>query len=91
MRWCAPLILIGAAFVVDGTLGLGGHSEMLLERYPQMRILGLDWDADALGIARERLETFGDRFEGDRRQAMRSCRRFCPMGAVGQSTGSCWI
>jgi len=54
---------IGAAFLVDGTLGLGGHSERLLERYPNLRILGLDWDADALGIARERLKRFGDRFE----------------------------
>lgn len=51
------------ALVVDGTLGLGGHSERLLERYPQMRILGLDWDAGALSTARERLKKFGDRFE----------------------------
>jgi 16S rRNA (cytosine1402-N4)-methyltransferase len=51
------------AFVIDGTLGLGGHSEALLERYPTMTVLGLEWDAKALGIARERLARFGDRFE----------------------------
>src|SRR5436305_12716092 len=28
-----------------------------------MRILGLDWDTDALTIARQRLASFGDRFE----------------------------
>jgi 16S rRNA (cytosine1402-N4)-methyltransferase len=49
--------------LIDGTLGLGGHSEMLLERYPTMRILGLDWDADALTIAKVRLARFGERFE----------------------------
>jgi 16S rRNA (cytosine1402-N4)-methyltransferase len=52
------------ALVVDGTLGLGGHSEKLLAAYPSMRILGLDWDRRALEIARARLAVFGDRFEG---------------------------
>lgn len=50
------------ALVVDGTLGLGGHSEHLLERYPQMRILGVEWDHEALAIAQSRLERFGTRF-----------------------------
>jgi 16S rRNA (cytosine1402-N4)-methyltransferase len=49
--------------VVDGTLGLGGHTEKLLRSYPSMRILGMDWDAAALTVARSRLEMFGDRFE----------------------------
>ncbi len=50
--------------VVDGTLGLGGHTELLLQRYAKMRVLGLDWDSRALATARERLQVFGDRFEG---------------------------
>ena len=49
--------------IVDGTLGLGGHSEKLLRRYPGIRIVGLDWDVDALETSRQRLEVFGDRFE----------------------------
>lgn len=52
------------AYLVDGTLGLGGHSERLLGMYPSHRILGVEWDASALEIARERLRPFGDRFEG---------------------------
>jgi 16S rRNA (cytosine1402-N4)-methyltransferase len=52
------------SLVIDGTLGLGGHTERLLKRYPDMRILGLDWDAGALATACERLQEFGDRFEG---------------------------
>src|SRR5689334_17356381 len=33
------------AFVIDGTLGLGGHTERLLKHYPSLRVLGLEWDA----------------------------------------------
>ncbi len=47
---------------LDGTVGLGGHAERLLERSgPDGRLLGLDRDADALQVARERLARFGDR------------------------------
>jgi 16S rRNA (cytosine1402-N4)-methyltransferase len=47
--------------LVDGTLGLGGHSERLLQSYPHLKIIGFDWDAKALAIARTRLAPFGDR------------------------------
>jgi 16S rRNA (cytosine1402-N4)-methyltransferase len=47
--------------VVDATLGMGGHSEGLLERFPDVTLVGLDRDTDALGIAGERLARFGDR------------------------------
>jgi len=47
--------------VLDATLGGGGHSEALLERYGAMTVLGLDQDADALAAARHRLARFGDR------------------------------
>src|SRR5690242_5642573 len=53
-----------AATIVDGTLGLGGHTEKLLQRYPDMTVIGLDWDANALETARDRLKGFGQRFEG---------------------------
>jgi 16S rRNA (cytosine1402-N4)-methyltransferase len=47
---------------VDCTVGLGGHSLVLLERGAG-RILGLDRDADALRIAADRLHAYGDRVE----------------------------
>ncbi|HTR04474.1 MAG TPA: 16S rRNA (cytosine(1402)-N(4))-methyltransferase RsmH [Thermoanaerobaculia bacterium] len=50
-------------FFVDATVGAGGHAEALLERGPELRLLALDRDADALAIARERLVRFGDRVE----------------------------
>ncbi|MCM0621623.1 16S rRNA (cytosine(1402)-N(4))-methyltransferase RsmH [Nocardioides bruguierae] len=50
--------------VVDCTLGLGGHSEGILERLPEVRVVGIDRDPDALALAGERLARFGDRFTG---------------------------
>jgi 16S rRNA (cytosine1402-N4)-methyltransferase len=47
---------------LDGTLGGGGHAEQILIRSsPAGRLLGLDWDDDAIAAARERLRHFGDR------------------------------
>ena len=50
-------------FFVDATVGAGGHAEALLDAGPQIRLLGLDRDSEALGLARERLARFEDRVE----------------------------
>ena len=47
---------------VDATLGLGGHSEAILEGSPDTRVLGIDRDREAIGLAAERLARFGTRF-----------------------------
>lgn len=47
---------------VDCTVGLGGHSRALLEAGAD-RVIALDRDPDALGLAREALAAFGDRVE----------------------------
>lgn len=57
----APAISDPGAVVVDATLGMGGHTEALLERFPGLRVIGLDRDTDALRIAAARLAPFGDR------------------------------
>jgi 16S rRNA (cytosine1402-N4)-methyltransferase len=46
---------------VDATVGLGGHSEALLERHPEARLVAIDRDPRALERSRERLSRFGDR------------------------------
>jgi len=47
---------------LDGTLGGGGHAEeILLRSSPDGRVLGLDWDEDALTAAGQRLSRFGER------------------------------
>jgi 16S rRNA (cytosine1402-N4)-methyltransferase len=50
--------------VIDATLGMGGHTELILDRFPNVRVMGLDRDAESLAMARERLARFGDRFVG---------------------------
>ncbi|MGW0663065.1 16S rRNA (cytosine(1402)-N(4))-methyltransferase RsmH [Streptodolium elevatio] len=50
------------AVVVDATLGMGGHSEALLTRFPEARLIGLDRDPEALARAGRRLAPFGERF-----------------------------
>ena len=52
---------VPAGTVVDATLGGGGHSAAILERYPALSILGIDRDEQALAAARRRLAPFGDR------------------------------
>jgi 16S rRNA (cytosine1402-N4)-methyltransferase len=47
---------------IDGTLGLGGHSEAILESSENTRVIGIDRDSEALQFASERLAPFGDRF-----------------------------
>jgi 16S rRNA (cytosine1402-N4)-methyltransferase len=57
----APVAGPGAV-VVDCTLGLGGHAEALLERFPDIRVVGIDTDPEALALASARLSRFAARF-----------------------------
>ena len=54
---------VDGGIYVDGTLGLGGHSETILQACgPSGRVIGFEWDADALAFARQRLSPFAERF-----------------------------
>jgi 16S rRNA (cytosine1402-N4)-methyltransferase len=57
LRWLEPAR--GGVFV-DCTLGLGGHSQALLEGGAS-RVIAIDRDTEAIAMARERLDTYGDR------------------------------
>jgi 16S rRNA (cytosine1402-N4)-methyltransferase len=70
-RWHLPVmvnevarLLIGSGtkFILDCTVGLGGHAEAMLKAAPaDASLLGLDLDDDALRLAAERLAVFGGR------------------------------
>ena len=60
----APALSAQGAVCIDGTLGMGGHAEAILERCPAARVIGADRDEEALALAGERLARFGDRFLG---------------------------
>ena len=52
---------VPAGLVIDATVGAGGHARALLDALPQVEVLGLDRDADALAEATRTLAPFGDR------------------------------
>ena len=58
------LRLLGAnagGLFVDATLGMGGHSEGILEASPNASVIGIDQDSEALELAKIRLSRFGKR------------------------------
>lgn len=72
--------------IIDATLGMGGHTELILRRAPQVRVLGMDRDAESLQLAQERLRPFGDRFEAvhsDYREIATVCAERGVAGVAG--------
>jgi 16S rRNA (cytosine1402-N4)-methyltransferase len=57
----APGLGLPGAVHVDFTLGLGGHAEAVLERFPDVVLIGLDRDTEALDHSQRRLERFAAR------------------------------
>jgi 16S rRNA (cytosine1402-N4)-methyltransferase len=45
-------------FFVDGTLGNGGHTELVAKTLPDVKIVAIDLDRDAIERSRERLKDF---------------------------------
>ena len=57
----APAMIQPGAILVDATVGLGGHAEYALTQFPELQLIGLDRDLNALDHSRRRLAPFGDR------------------------------
>ncbi len=49
-------------YMIDCTLGEGGHSRLFLEKYPFLNVTGLDRDATIMEKAKFRLSEYGERF-----------------------------
>jgi 16S rRNA (cytosine1402-N4)-methyltransferase len=60
----AALGPVSGGLYVDANLGLGGHTErILLESGPDGRVIGFEWDQEAMALARKRLAPFEGRVE----------------------------
>lgn len=59
-EWLAPA-LSGSGPLIDCTLGAGGHSEAFLDAFPELVVIGIDLDTEALEAAGRRLGRFGRR------------------------------
>ena len=57
--------LTGPSLLFDATLGMGGHTEAALTRFPELTVVGIDRDPAAIMLASERLAPFGDRFRAE--------------------------
>ena len=57
----APVVVHANPVIVDATLGLGGHSEAMLERFSDLVVIGIDRDPEAIARSADRLARFGDR------------------------------
>jgi len=57
------LISAEYSLFVDATVGGGGHAHHILERYKDIRLIGLDADEEALSTAQEVLRGYGERVE----------------------------
>ncbi|MET0144304.1 MAG: 16S rRNA (cytosine(1402)-N(4))-methyltransferase RsmH [Ilumatobacteraceae bacterium] len=58
----AVFATVPAGVVLDATLGAGGHTEAILTSRPDLSVIGIDRDEEALAAATSRLAPFGDRF-----------------------------
>jgi len=52
---------IESGIVIDCTMGYGGHSSMILESNPNIKLIAIDQDQTAIDFSTERLAAFGDR------------------------------
>lgn len=56
-----PALSTPGAVLLDCTLGMGGHSEAVFARLDDVRVVGVDRDAEALELARRRLAAYSER------------------------------
>jgi len=75
----------GEGWVIDGTVGMGGHAEALLMTSPaSVRLLGLDVDPEAMRHAGARLARFGERVRLAR-ESFRNLRRAAEAHGVARA------
>lgn len=76
----APEELTG--WIVDGTVGAGGHARALLEHFPAVKLFGVDQDPEVLAYARHALSDFGARVHLCQARISQLYPRLCAAGAM---------
>lgn len=59
----SPALNVSNPVLLDATLGLGGHSEALLNKFINLKIIGIDRDQTALDRAQQRLGELANRVQ----------------------------
>lgn len=59
----SPALRAPGSVLVDATLGLAGHAELLLREHPRLHLIGLDRDGEALDRSRRRLSPYRERLD----------------------------
>ncbi len=54
---------IKEGIIIDCTMGYGGHSSLILENNPNIKLIAIDQDQTAIDFSSKRLEAFGERVE----------------------------
>ncbi len=54
---------VDGGYIVDCTVGYGGHSEAILSANPNINMICIDQDEEAINFSKERLKKFGDRVQ----------------------------
>jgi 16S rRNA (cytosine1402-N4)-methyltransferase len=70
-------------YFIDCTCGFGGHSEAILKRYENIKLIAIDQDIEALNFAKKRLAPFGDRVTFVHSRASKVLENFSDLPVVG--------
>ena len=71
-----------SGWIVDGTVGAGGHARAVLEHFPGVRLFGVDQDPEVLAYAREQLADFGERVRFCQARISQLHPRLCEAGVA---------
>jgi len=70
-------------YFIDCTLGFGGHSEAILNNFPNVKLIGIDQDIEAIEFAKKRLSKFSKRVEFINKRASEALKEINGLNIVG--------
>jgi len=70
-------------YFIDCTLGFGGHSEAILENFPDIKLIGIDQDIEALNYAKKRLSKYANRVEFINKRASEALKELNGLDIAG--------